>query len=753
MDDLLMLIQNPRNMEKENPQPAWLPDPCWGSVQALAVVDDFASLPADIDGSWKEWVEHEQPETQPLPQEWKRLSGFRQLMIMRALRPDRMTLAILRWVGDVLGSHFMTAINFDLALSFEDSGPAVPIFFLLSPGVNPDADVKVLGNGLGKTEDEGKFIRVSLGQGQDVVAEKARDQRYIEGGWVPLANIELVAGWLPKLEKKLEALEEGAHPEFRVFLSALPQKCVPVPILQKSIKLTNEPPSGLKANLLRAYLAFDASVWENSSKQAEFKAIVFALCFFHSVVCERRKFGPQGWNRGYPFNQGDLVTCVSVANNYLEASAKIPWADLRYLFGEIMYGGHITDHWDRRLCAAFQSAYVREELVEGIQMYPGFPSPPTIATFKGYLEYIEETIERETPAAYGLHPNAEINFMTAQANDLFGSIADLRRRGHHVDGGARQADARRHPREAARPVRHDGDRGAHRRSHALHLRLPAGGRAHEPAPLRDGPQPARARRRPARRPLDHRAHGGAHGRAHQQPRAGQLGPARLPEFAAARPVAGQPARAAEAAARLDGRPGDAQVHVDLGPLQPAGLPHRRAAGDRAQERVAARQDRLHRRGDQARARGDRGGHARGRVHPRPRRRGRALGHLHRLARGGLHEGALPQAARDAGQGHAERQDRQQGAVRLPVLQDAGARPQLRLRPRAQEQGALLQVGHGRRRAHHVRHRVSRHGGCRGVVPPRRRHTPVPRALESRQRCWRVCPSKALRAGGRTVVGG
>ena len=75
---------------------------------------------------WKEWVEHEQPETQPLPQEWKRLSGFRQLMIMRALRPDRMTLAILRWVGDVLGSHFMTAINFDLALSFEDSGTPQP---------------------------------------------------------------------------------------------------------------------------------------------------------------------------------------------------------------------------------------------------------------------------------------------------------------------------------------------------------------------------------------------------------------------------------------------------------------------------------------------------------------------------------------------------------------------------------------------------------------------------------------------------
>ena len=134
--------------------------------------------------------------------------------------------------------------------------------------------------------------------------------------------------------------------------------------------------------MLRAYASFGESVWESCSKQAELKAIVFALCFFHSVVCERRKFGPIGWNNGYPFNQGDLVTCVSVANNYLEASAKIPWADLRYLFGEIMYGGHITDNWDRRLCNAFQGSYVREELVEGIQMYPGVNSPPTIATFK-----------------------------------------------------------------------------------------------------------------------------------------------------------------------------------------------------------------------------------------------------------------------------------------------------------------------------------------------------------------------------------
>merc|ERR1719486_1628589 len=142
----------------------------------------------------------------------------------------------------VLGNKYGEAVNFDLPVSFQDAGPAGPVFFLLSPGVDATAEVRALGRDPAKHE---------LGA----------DKIFTEGGWAMLENIELVAGWLPKLEKKLESLEEGSHPDFRVFLSAMPQNVVPVPILQKSIKLTNEPPSGLKANLQRAYLAFDATVW------------------------------------------------------------------------------------------------------------------------------------------------------------------------------------------------------------------------------------------------------------------------------------------------------------------------------------------------------------------------------------------------------------------------------------------------------------------------------------------------------------
>ena len=70
-----------------------------------------------------------------------------------------------------------------------------------------------------------------------------------------------------------------------------------------------------------------------------------------------------GWNRVYPYNTGDLTISAMVLYNYLEANAKVPWEDLRYLFGEIMYGGHITDDWDRKLCRTYLEEYMHPDMV------------------------------------------------------------------------------------------------------------------------------------------------------------------------------------------------------------------------------------------------------------------------------------------------------------------------------------------------------------------------------------------------------
>lgn len=63
------------------------------------------------------------------------------------------------------------------------------------------------------------------------------------------------------------------------------------------------------------------------------------------------------------YHTGDLTISVNVLYNYLEANSKVPWEDLRYLFGEIMYGGHITDDWDRVLCRTYLEEFLHPDQV------------------------------------------------------------------------------------------------------------------------------------------------------------------------------------------------------------------------------------------------------------------------------------------------------------------------------------------------------------------------------------------------------
>lgn len=405
----------------------------WGGIKALANMDEFKNLDKDLEGSakrWRKFVESECPEKEKFPGEWKNKSALQKLCMMRALRPDRMTYAVSAFIEEKMGSKYITVRSVPFAKSFEETSSATPTFFILSPGVNPLKDVELLGKKMGFTFDKGTFHTISLGQGQEVVAENSMDVAAEHGHWVILENIHLVAKWLPTLEKKMEQCSETGHEDYRLYLSAEAAadptaNVIPQGILESSIKITNEPPSGMYANLHKALDNFTQETLEMCSKEAEFKAILFSLCYFHAVVAERRKFGPQGWNRNYPFNVGDLTISVNVLFNYLENSSKIPWEDLRYLFGEIMYGGHITDDWDRRLCRTYLEEFMKPELTEGeLQFAPGFFAPPN-TDYIGYHRYIDDRLPPESPYLYGLHPNAEIGFLASTSETMFRTIFEM----------------------------------------------------------------------------------------------------------------------------------------------------------------------------------------------------------------------------------------------------------------------------------------------------------------------------------------
>jgi dynein heavy chain len=197
----------------------------WGGVKSLSSMQEFKNLDRDIEGSakrWKKFVDSEYPEKEKLPQEWKNKTGLQKLCIMRAIRPDRMTYAIRTYVEEKLGSKYTESRAMKFATSFEETSPTTPMFFILSPGVDPLKDVEKLGKKLGFTTDKRNFHNVSLGQGQEIVAEQAMEVSSHQGHWIILQNIHLVQTWLPTLEKKMEQCEEGAHQKYRLFMSAEP---------------------------------------------------------------------------------------------------------------------------------------------------------------------------------------------------------------------------------------------------------------------------------------------------------------------------------------------------------------------------------------------------------------------------------------------------------------------------------------------------------------------------------------------------
>jgi len=381
------------------------------------------------------------PESEKLPLDWKKLEQmpFEKLLVVRALRPDRTTTALDNYIRKVMphGDEFVDCDSTSnskqiLQSVYNDSNNTTPIYFILSAGVNPVEDVEYVARSLGK--DTKKMLHtIALGQGQDKYANDKLDAGHKEGFWVMLQNVHLMPSYLYELEKKLAAFAlEGSNADFRLFLTSEPSSAIPIGLLEKSIKLTNEPPAGLKDNLKRSFSFFKKE--EIEEKDSKIKTILFGLCYFHSVMCERRKFGTKGWNRQYPFSMGDLRDSSIVLQNYMDsnqASGKIPWDDLKYLFGEIMYGGHIVDDWDRTFCGTFLDNLMNDGLLDESEMFPFIEGKnisfktPTPLSHEGYIKYIEQDLPQETPLGYGLHPNAEIDYRTVQCEKLFDILVDL----------------------------------------------------------------------------------------------------------------------------------------------------------------------------------------------------------------------------------------------------------------------------------------------------------------------------------------
>jgi len=458
-EEYMCLVNNKKAAAPGQPSPElsdWISEPQWAALSGVAELKAMASIKKDMENSsdlWKEWANNDTCEREKMPGDWERVAPFRKLLITRALRPDRICSALEIFVEKTMGKSYVQQPPFDATAMMAEAGTSTPIFFILFAGYSPSKEIEVAAREAGVLEtnelESGKQLKIiSMGQGQEPVAEAALDEYTQHGGWVFLDNMHLMKAWVPKLERKLEIAAESGHKDFRCFFSAEPilgapfADIIPESILQTCIKVSNEPPSDMKSNMRRALSSFNQELFDrcgDEGKSTALKAVVFALCFYHSLILGRKKYGigiglgagsGLGFCRGYSFNMGDLATCGEVCFNYINANDSTPWADLRFMCGEVFYGGHITDPMDRRLCIMYLDLLLKPELipVDGkppeFELAPKFKAPlPT--DLQALRDYVEVELPAESPVLYGLHPNADLALMTSLGEGLFETVVEI----------------------------------------------------------------------------------------------------------------------------------------------------------------------------------------------------------------------------------------------------------------------------------------------------------------------------------------
>ncbi|EJK46835.1 hypothetical protein THAOC_34479 [Thalassiosira oceanica] len=417
----------------------WMSDEVWLNVTQLGESNHFFSgIIEDMtssEGAWRKWYDDNAPEAVPIPSGYEQRLGdrtdigpFLKLLLVRCLRVDRSILMCKEFVRNTkeMGPSFVEPVTDTIEMVYDDMVP--------------------------EEEETSVPAVISLGEGQEPVALKAINSGVVNGTWVLLQNCELGLGLMNEMESIINKLRGSIDPNFRLFITALPHPDFPLGLLQMCSKVTNDPPAGLRAGLLRSYtpgVMVDQDRLERVDT-AQWRQLLFALCFLHSVVQERRKFGPLGWCIPYEYNNGDLQSCMLFLEKHLY-NGEIDWSTFRYMVSDVQYGGKITDSLDVRL---FQT-YTKEWLTD-LTCEEGYAFNPVASILKisndfrytvpsftehgDYRKYIEQFPENDSPEVFGLHPNADLTYCVKEATSLFRTLGETQPKGGGGDGDVSRED-------------------------------------------------------------------------------------------------------------------------------------------------------------------------------------------------------------------------------------------------------------------------------------------------------------------------
>ena len=405
----------------------WIPEKEWGEkYRQLCGMDLLAKMKGIKDAvlnnpeGFRKLYDSQNPHDEPLPSEWdSKLDDFEKMIMLKMLRPDKITNAMQKYIIANLGKEFIDPPTLELKKCFNDSNTKTPLIFILTQGTDPQAQFLDFAEEMKKPK-----WSVALGKGNEKQAMDRLEEAQRDGGWVLLQNCHLAVSWMPKLEQCVENISDTVNKDFRLWLSSFVCPQFPVSVLQNSVKMTIEPPSGIRANLKLTYTLLKDEELIHKKKPEQYKKLLYGFCFFHAIVQDRRKFGPIGWNILYEFNTEDLKVSITQLKILLEDYEEIPYKVLNFLGGEINYGGRVTDDKDCRLIKTIMKDYMNPNVLQANYKFSpsGAYISPNAGTRKDYLKYIKGLPRFGNPEIFGLHENAAIITAQAETRDILETI-------------------------------------------------------------------------------------------------------------------------------------------------------------------------------------------------------------------------------------------------------------------------------------------------------------------------------------------
>ncbi|XP_073386521.1 uncharacterized protein [Physcomitrium patens] len=424
----------------------WLSDKLWNEMVKLSKFPAFSGLSDSFSTNlqgWQVFYNSQDPYSETMPENWPtKLSSFRRLLVIRVIRPDKLIGAISSFLLEAMGQRYIEPPGFNIAGAFGDSGPLIPLIFMLSAGSDPMSALLKYAE-----EDRHEVVTISLGQGQGPKAAELISSGIRNGDWVVLQNCHLAPSWMPSLEKICEDLTvETTNVGFRLWLTSYPSNQFPVAILQSGVKMTNESPKGLRANMIQSYSSYPVNdpIYFNEiqgDKGPVWRKMLFGLCFFHAAVQERVKFGPLGWNIPYQFSDPDLKISMRQLQSFLvEWPDNVPWKALNYVTGECNYGGRVTDGHDRRTLLSILAVIYHPEILEHeYRLSPsGIYYVPEDCEWQDYVDHIKKFPLIATPEVLGLHENADITKDQQEVDLLLSSIRSTQAQSKTGEGRSRE---------------------------------------------------------------------------------------------------------------------------------------------------------------------------------------------------------------------------------------------------------------------------------------------------------------------------